>query len=81
LECLGTTPQWSQTYHVADLGGAASEDEGDLLAAAAEFVGGRSGAPEASETELPALDGGGHGGGGAGEESGCDGGELHGYGW
>jgi hypothetical protein len=56
----------STTYHVADFGGAAGEDEGDLLAGAAEFVGGRTGA---SEAELPALDGGGHSGGGAGEES------------
>jgi hypothetical protein len=66
------------TYHVANLSGSAGEDEGDLLAAAAELVGGRSGA---SEAELPALDGGGHGGSGAGEESSDGGGELHGCGW
>lgn len=64
------------TYHVADLGGATGEDEGDLLAGAAELVGGRAGAPQA---ELPALNGG-HGGGSAGEESCNGGGELHGCG-
>ena len=69
------------TYHVANLSGATGEDEGDLLSAAAELVGGRSGASKASETELPTLDGGGHGSGGTGEESSHGGGELHGCGW
>ena len=64
-------------YHVADLSGTAGEDEGDLLAGSAEFVGGRT---SASEAELPALNGGGHGSSSAGEES-HGGGELHGSGW